>query len=330
MVQRLTTTELEVLPEISYWSTEHIAPAKKTEFWVDALCAAYCRLDCRPKRMDSFDGAIASIPVGDFSLSRVTASEQDVANRPSFTSDAQQAFYLVSDLSSSWAVTQDGCVSQLRRGDIALIDARRPSLSEYSAGTNVVALQVPLTWVQEWLAAVDCKATRVISSEQGWGKVLSTVCAELGSNLRLASQTSPEFLSDHLGGLLAASLEPLPQGALLAAHDLPKRVQAVMYERLSEPALSAQSLADHFHVSVRTLHRCFAAQGTTFSTTLRRARLERALRLLENPRLARLSIKELASRSGFQSSSHFIREFQREWGTSPGRWRQLNTTVDAK
>jgi AraC family transcriptional activator of tynA and feaB len=320
MTERLNSRQ-GLPPEISHWSTEGVEPHRKTEFWIEAVCEAFFRLECTPQRRDAFEGSLSGVPVADFYLCHAIASPQQIRSKPPASLPEKQAFYLTTDIRSSWAITQDGVLSHLKCGELALIDARRPSLSQFPAGTNAVTLELPLTWVQNWLAAVDVNGARVISCERGWGKVLSTLCAELGSSLSLASQASPQFLADQLGELLAASLEPLPPGARQAP-DLANRALAAMYERQNEPGLSVLSVAQQLGVSVRTLHRCFAAQNTTFATTLRRIRLERAIRLLDNPRLAQVSIADIARRSGFLTSSHFIREFQQQWGATPGRWRR--------
>lgn len=72
---------------------------------------------------------------------------------------------------------------------------------------------------------------------------------------------------------------------------------------------------------MRTLHRGFSAQGATFAGALRRLRLEHAAQLLSQSRLARLTVAEIGRRCGFADASHFVREFQRARGITPGRWR---------
>ncbi|HUT23547.1 MAG TPA: helix-turn-helix transcriptional regulator, partial [Sumerlaeia bacterium] len=53
---------------------------------------------------------------------------------------------------------------------------------------------------------------------------------------------------------------------------------------------------------------------------LRRVRLERAKRLLENPYL---SILEIADRAGFSDASYFARVFHREFAVTPTQYRDL-------
>jgi len=73
-------------------------------------------------------------------------------------------------------------------------------------------------------------------------------------------------------------------------------------------------------VSLRTLHRAFAAQGHTFAGTLRELRLARAGELLRRPQLAHVG--EIGRRCGFADASHFPRAFLRAMGVSPAQWRR--------
>lgn len=132
----------------------------------------------------------------------------------------------------------------------------------------------------------------------------------------------PSLLSQHLGAVLSAALEPPGPPGGAAAKDLCERVSDFMRQQLDQPGLAAQDAAQQVGVSLRTLHRNFAAQGMTFAGTLRRLRLERAVQLLVQPQLARLTVAEVGRRCGFADTSHFVREFRRAWGSSPARWRR--------
>jgi AraC family transcriptional activator of pyochelin receptor len=57
--------------------------------------------------------------------------------------------------------------------------------------------------------------------------------------------------------------------------------------------------------------------GTTVHNLLRQERLNRARLLLEENRL---SITEISHQLGYSDASHFVREFSRQYGTTPGRF----------
>ena len=94
-----------------------------------------------------------------------------------------------------------------------------------------------------------------------------------------------------------------------AARDLAER-------RLADPDISPSMLARELNVSVRTLHRAFAATEDSVAGYIRRRRLEEARRALLSP-VDRPSVSELAAYWQFTDSSHFIRVFKRRYGYTP-------------
>ncbi|MGW6992605.1 helix-turn-helix domain-containing protein [Streptomyces sp. NPDC054946] len=102
-----------------------------------------------------------------------------------------------------------------------------------------------------------------------------------------------------------------------AAKDLADR-------RLADPELSPAMLARELNVSVRTLHRAFAAVGEQVSAYIRHRRLHEARLALVAPS-SRLSISELAAHWQFADGSHFTRAFKKHFGQTPteyARWTE--------
>ncbi|MFF7748239.1 helix-turn-helix domain-containing protein [Streptomyces sp. NPDC007971] len=103
------------------------------------------------------------------------------------------------------------------------------------------------------------------------------------------------------------------------AHALARSAQDLVDSRLADPDLSPQMLARELGVSVRTLHRAFAATEETVGGCIRRRRLERARRELLAA-TGRPSISDLAAHWQFADSSHFIRAFKRQYGRTPAEF----------
>ncbi len=85
--------------------------------------------------------------------------------------------------------------------------------------------------------------------------------------------------------------------------------------------LTATLLANSVGISVRYLHKIFAANRTSYGAELLELRLSTAARMLENEKFTGLSIAEIADRSGFSDPSHFYRRFRTKFGVAPGAYR---------
>ncbi|MEU9186461.1 helix-turn-helix domain-containing protein [Streptomyces sp. NPDC048484] len=121
------------------------------------------------------------------------------------------------------------------------------------------------------------------------------------------------------------ALIELVKGVLLQAFDdkeprlapaLAQAAKDLADSRLTDPDLSPSGLARELKVSVRTLHRAFAAAEESVTGYVRRRRLEQA-RLELEAEAGRPNISELAAHWRFADSSHFIRVFKKQYGQTP-------------
>lgn len=84
--------------------------------------------------------------------------------------------------------------------------------------------------------------------------------------------------------------------------------------------LSLNDLAADMHMSSRTFSRLLEKENISWRDYLTRCRLEYSLLLLEDG----MSIKQVAERVGFSSSSSFSHAFSRSMGVSPGEYMRSN------
>ncbi len=96
------------------------------------------------------------------------------------------------------------------------------------------------------------------------------------------------------------------------------RARAALSEQLRAGNVTAQGLAARLNVSVRTLHRALASEGTSYRRLLDQLRLDIAARHLLDDRM---SVAEVAFLVGFSELSAFHRAFKRWTGRTPLTFR---------
>lgn len=305
------------------WSTDQVAAPGRLDYWVGAICEAFLEMDCSSRQAFDFEGRLTSVEVGPLSFNQVEASTQDVyRTRAGIARGVSHPFYLITQRQTTWHVRQAGHRVGLRPGDAVLVDSARLYELHFPESVEVMSIQLPRAWVGQWLARVDDPAPRVAHRDQGWGRALSGLCMQFAHDPLLAAGYPAHLLCDQLGAMLAAAIEPIPSEASSARRDLYERALRLQQDQLDQPGLTSQRAAEQLGVSVRTLHRAFAAASTSFTLSLRRIRLAHAAQLLKQPRLANVSVSELGRRCGFVDASHFVREFQRHHLVTPARWRR--------
>jgi AraC-like DNA-binding protein len=208
-------------------------------------------------------------------------------------------------------------------GSLIAHDNGAPSLCEVGPGAvaKVLVLPVPVL--------VSLMGGRVIvgSARSAEARVLMAHASIVGETVH---DLSP-------AGVLAArdALLELVRGTLMGGFDdieprlapaLARAAMKIADSRLGDPELSPASLAGELNVSVRTLHRAFAAAGEPVAAYIRRRRLEQARRELAAS-LRRPSVSEVAARWQFADCSHFIRAFAKQYGETPAQFARSGAPV---
>ncbi|GAA5168793.1 hypothetical protein GCM10023321_63380 [Pseudonocardia eucalypti] len=102
---------------------------------------------------------------------------------------------------------------------------------------------------------------------------------------------------------------------------LRRQMEAWIVTHLAGGAIRVADLAASHKVASRTVHRAFASTGDTVGSVVRKHRLAAARGDLVN---TNNSIAAIAHRWGYCDSSHFGREFRREFSLSPGDYREAH------
>jgi len=153
--------------------------------------------------------------------------------------------------------------------------------------------------------------------------VASTASALEAGKLGAVDYFEKPVLPDHLIRLARTYFPDAPPAPACAPETRisPQviRTMEVIETRYNEPTLQVSAVAQDLGVSTEHLCRVLKRHtGLTFVTLLRRTRVRAACRLLQT---TTLSMKEIASRSGFSSASRFDRDFKTVCGVSPSEYR---------
>ena len=98
-----------------------------------------------------------------------------------------------------------------------------------------------------------------------------------------------------------------------------EKIIAYLENHFDNPDLSLPMVADEFRISIYKLGSIFSEYADVgFRETITRLRLERSREMLSDPKL---SVKEIAFRSGFRDVSYFIKLFKNAYDITPAVYR---------
>ncbi|MGW8465746.1 transcriptional regulator FeaR [Pseudomonas sp. CLCA07] len=289
------------------------------ESWLSQVNQACGRFDARALDAN-FYGGLAEFRSGAINLSVVDMAHVHLyrTSKDVSTSSAGH-YYAVFQLRGSSQLEQGDNRALLGCGDIALIDASRPSDMTYNDDSRQLSLIVPRQVVERGshFNAVNC-ATRISAS---------TPLAALANRMVLETQRQEgldmqesEAVLDALVSLLLPGISA--RDASVDAHERQfRKTIAYIDEHISAEELCPELIAREVGMSVRGLYRIFSKRGLVVAQYIKHRRLDFCAENLRRSDVEQ-KLSALCYAWGFSDSSYFSSAFKSRFGVSPGEYRK--------
>jgi len=311
---------------IETWSTSLVEPHRRLDYWIGAVCECFLEMDITTPVRSGFDCSIERGQLDAVGINRVEGSAQHVYRRhASLKRSPADYYYLLCKTDNEWTATQGGRSARLQPFDLMLLDSRRCYEFNFPLTSNTLSLELPISFVESWIADPDALIGRRIDGSSGWGAALSAFACQLTPELAVDRPLPAQMLTDQLGALLAlasASEIPVSASEQRAANRLLDEIAGAIRLRYAEPGLTAAEVAQQLRISERTLHRCLNRAGLTFSGLLGECRMAVARRMLSEPRFDHVGVGGIGLRVGLSDPSHFIRQCRKHFGMTPAAFRR--------
>lgn len=314
-------------------STTAVAPADRFGFWIELLAQTAMPIEVRTAHEADFDATVHQATLGPIELMSMQHPPLNV-RRPARLirrSDPDVYHLVLSQAGHQW-LAQDNREVIIGPGDMTLYHSSHPlqtrtdlSLTRESAVVAVIptaALPLPARQVRDVIATklpVTDALTAIVSAH------LQALLSNAGRLDPVDSVRLSTVTLDLIGQLLARRLDAeaaLPTESRERA--LFARILSFVESELHDPGLNPASIAAAHHVSQRTLHRLFQAQGISAAGWIRARRIERCRRDLADRALAGRPVAAIAGRWGLREHS-LARAFKAKYGTSPSAYRDRLT-----
>ncbi|REE97354.1 helix-turn-helix domain-containing protein [Thermomonospora umbrina] len=229
---------------------------------------------------------------------------------------------LMVQLEGTSSIERAGREEILHPGEIAVMEPSHPFNETVHGGHDRLMLSLPrhalgLSHDQ----VVSALAGRALPTTNGLGPLLMSLLIGMSDHDGRRSAATAEYAAANALDLLSVFLSDLLHTSAgrddAARRSVVLTAKAHIRRHLSDPDLSPPAVATACHVSVRLLQKLFADQGMTVSGFIRRERLERCRRQLEDTTRTGASITEIAFHAGFRDSAHFSHTFKTAYGLSP-------------
>lgn len=217
-------------------------------------------------------------------------------------------------------------VAELTSGTTMLVPAAMPVIVDWRASEirSITCLFDPVAilsvagqsrdWSWTLDRPIDERFTRQV---QGIGALLADemLHPDLASEIKIEGLLT--YLACQMHGLRCDRTAEAARGSVLDDQQL--RIIRDIARQTDGPAPTVGMLGDTLRLPAPLLGQMFRnTTGSTLRAYLAEQRIERAKRLLADPRLL---VKQVAAASGFQSTAAFVAAFRRSVGTTPRGYR---------
>ncbi|AQA06345.1 AraC family transcriptional regulator [Mycobacterium sp. MS1601] len=302
------------------------------------MCEAFTPLS--PKRgqtqlsrtsfAEGLPGWVRSAPLADTNCAEIASCTQLLTHGPrEVRRSPSEAVFVNLQLDGTCYGEQDERRCIVPAGSIAVFDTTRPYRLEFiepmaQRSWRVLSFRIPRDRWQASIGDLEFTST-TIDTAGGPGSVASAMMASLWQNLQTLDQGTAARLESSFTEVLAAATAVHSRTALESEsgrRDNALRLLVRNHIRATIPLgrVTAADVARAVSISVRSLHRLFEAESSSFAACVREERLRGAmLDLVSSPNS--LPLNKIAARWGFYDNSHLTRAFQRHLGCTPTEYR---------
>ena len=255
-------------------------------------------------------------------LTRITSSAQTLER----LGDACGQIWLALHLEGQAVLHDERQRIALAPGDIVLGPSHATASLEYQSNCRQFLVGMPGALLQGRLTGAPRLTLGHLSGRTGLVRMFAgTLAAVADAFDTLADDDlSPmeSSLAECIVSALSAQRDPLVEPLSKTQAATMQRVRLHIESLLSDPTLSLAAVAAHERVSERLVQKLFEGSGETFTSHLRRRRLERSRADLANRQYGHLSISDICFRWGFNDAAHFSHAFRDRYQMSPRQYRQ--------
>lgn len=303
------------------WTTAETAH-NRADFWSDVVARGVLDADMRTARRNAFQGYLASRTVAGARLVSFATATHSVSRNAMQARRGEGLFMVSLQCRGTSQIRQSGHELGLAPGGIAVVDSSTPFEIEFPHEVERRLVLMPRAAVEPWLPLSHRQPVTLPPDRPCTGLARDTI-ALLTDPTQSWSEDECAAMLDALASLMRGAFhDSAPETAALVT------IQRDIRSRLHRPDLTPAAIARAADLSVRSLHRLFAANGLTVARYLASERLARARKSIEADPTGTRSLIEIALACGFNDAAHFSRAYRTQFGESPRETRlRVKTTA---
>ncbi len=214
---------------------------------------------------------------------------------------------------------------ELHPGSLVFLHPHRDVTVRAAETGTAICVWVPwsaLHEIETGMRAAPPGRIRASTLGRGLSALLSSLLAEPSEPGPYAGYLAERLIAEMVFGVLLEAAAPHVGHPGRESPPI-DRARALLLAQRGDPQFNVAALAEDMHLSLRSLHRIFAAENSTPADELRGARVDLARELITDATHAALGIEEIAKYSGFHDAAGLRRALAWAGLPSPRVLRRL-------
>jgi len=308
------------------FSTDEVAQNERYSYWAEVICETFLRVSCRRKMHAPLHGQMSISTLGELEMVDVLSPAMEYNRGPAELAriSGDGVFLLSLCLSGKGIISQYGKHASISPGDVMLWSTVAPSVIAYQEPMRKITVKIPYRQITQRIGCAEDALALALPGGAALGALVASLIRESHALTRIdpACTAQPQPLSRGMLDIVSFAFDPrraLVEGGSPRKNPL-ECIKRDLFEQMGNPELSFREVAARHHISLRTLNRLFAAEGTTAIRWLWTKRLDASRRLLESGQARQVSAAALGC--GFNDLSHFCKVFKAAYGITPSQCLQ--------
>jgi len=304
------------------FTTADLPESDRAAIWREQCCRLSMKLDIEPLEDTQFECSVVARTLPGVQVMTTAMSPVRIRRTREFLADNNGDLIFIINQTGTATANARGREIVLREGDALLMNTSEVKVFDRHSHGGSLSFRIPRSILSSIVADVDDVVMQLIPQDTEVLKLLAGYAAPLFNDIALSTPEFRRTAVNHLHDLVALALGVTHDAVDLAVgRGLPaarlRLAKAYIIENSNRRDLSVGGVAAYLGLTSRNLQRLFESEGTTFSEFLLAQRLNRAHRMLTEPRLAQSAVGAIAYDAGFGDLSYFNRSFKRRYGTTP-------------
>lgn len=307
------------------YSTQVVAPHRRVEFWNEHASGVFTELRVQPDRDVAFEASLKAIEFAGVGFAEAVSTPTRVIHSQGRAGQGSPSYLIHLQRSGACLNRQMNSEVLLEAGDFVLCDSTLPCELILRGDNRMLVLRIPQAALRRRLPTPEVFINRHMPGQVGTSGLVSRFVNLFWEQCQAGmDRAAAERVADTICDLLATSFldsykQPVDGSTVQTLWKL--RIRRFIDLHLSDPELSPATIAAHFRVSPRYVHKIFAGEDEAVSKYILRRRLESCHRSLTDSTQHSKSVSVIAFEWGFNSTTHFARVFRERYGLAPSELR---------